>query len=98
MEKLYAHYPFTLELNANIDISGALSTAIRIRKPGAAETDLLEIAASIIDPVEGILEAKVIAAQNDLTGKWAAWTYVVFANGDDQVGVPFNFEMYAEGY
>ncbi len=98
MEKYYAHYPFTITLTANKDVTGAIQTGIRFRKPGDADTDVFEIDATVINDETGELEAKLTAEQNNVVGKWAAWTYVMFANGNDNVGEPYLYTMNAEGY
>ncbi len=97
-EKFYKGFPFSIDFNTGQDITGATKIAARFRKPGDNDIDAFEVIAQIVDEEAGIINALVTAEQNNIIGEWCAWSYVQFSANDDQVGIPYYFNMNAEGH
>ncbi len=96
--KLYANYQYTINLVVGEELVAATETKIRIRQPLTGDNEIIELDATITDIATGTLTATVSASQNDSAGVVSAWAYVNYADGNDQVGIPYVYRIYNEGY
>jgi len=84
-----------IKLTVEQDITGAVQTLIRYKKPSGARG---EWTANIVNPATGILDFEpASAATLDETGQWTLWAFVQFSDGRTAAGEPVTMQVNGEG-
>ena len=96
-EKIYKGYPFVMMAKITDTESMVSATKLEMRylKPGA--TQYATLTATVVNGTIDTIEAKVLAANNNVAGVWTFWPYVENSNGDGMPGTPIQVTIYPEG-
>ena len=76
------------------DLEGVLSAVIRYRKPDGKTG---EFPAAVGDTAKGVIFREVIEGDIDLSGWWAFWAFVTFADGRAAAGETAKVYVWKEG-
>ena len=84
-----------ITLETFIDLEGIENAVIRYRKPSGASG---EFTAAVGDPVKGVIFHECIEGDIDVSGWWAFWAFVTFADGRTAAGQAPKVYIWKEGY
>ena len=84
-----------ITLETFIDLEGIENAVIRYRKPSGKNG---EFAAAVGDPVKGVIFHECIEGDIDVSGWWAFWAFVTFADGRVAAGQAAKVYIWKEGY
>jgi hypothetical protein len=76
------------------DLEGALAAVIKFRKPNGKTG---ELAAAVGDAVKGVIFHECIEGEIDISGWWAFWAFVTFADGRTATGETANVYVWKPG-
>ena len=76
------------------DLSGALSAAIRYRKPNGKTG---EFAAAVRNAGKGIISHECIEGEIDMPGWWTFWAFITFGDGRTAAGETEKVYVWREG-
>ncbi len=96
MSKIYVgQSSFRLTLTTGVNVTAPLTVQIKYRDPkgieGAWDATVKTAATGVI--YKDFAEADAF----DKAGRWTAWAYVVFSDGRDADGEPYQFRVYDVG-
>ena len=84
-----------IKLTVEQDITEAIQTVIRYKKPSGARG---EWTATPADPATGLLKYEpASSATLDECGQWTIWAYVQFSDGRTAAGEPVTMQVNGEG-
>ena len=83
-----------LTLKTFTDLEGILSAVIRFRKPNGKTG---EFAAAVGDMTNGVIFHECIEGDIDLSGWWAFWAFITFADGRTAAGEAAKVYVWNEG-
>ena len=83
-----------ITLNTFIDLEGVISAVIKYRKPDGKTG---ELAAAVGDTANGIIFHECIEGEIDVSGWWAFWAFVTFADGRTAAGETAKVYVWKEG-
>ena len=95
MDRYYKGQTLQIDVLLNVDITGAGTTSSKYRKPSGATGTWT---ASVVEAESGWLRYILAAANNDESGIWTVWSWVVQADATVLIGSPLEIEMRLEGY
>ena len=95
MSNYYKGQTLQIDVIMQVDITGASTTQIKYRKP-LGTTGAWN--ATVVDDESGWLRYVVSAANNDESGIWSVWGYIVQADASVLIGSTLEIEMRVEGY
>jgi len=76
------------------DLEGIISAVIKFRKPDGKTG---ELAAAVSDISNGIIFHECIEGEIDVSGWWAFWAFVIFADGRTAAGEASRVFVWNEG-
>jgi hypothetical protein len=76
------------------DLEGILSAVIKYRKPNGKTG---ELAAAVSDTENGVIFHECIEGEIDVSGWWAFWAFVTFADGRTAAGETERIFVWYEG-
>jgi hypothetical protein len=77
-----------------VDLEGIISAVIKYRKPGGVAG---EFPAAIGDTAKGVIFHECIEGEIDVSGWWAFWAFVTFADGRTAAGETAKVFVWCEG-
>ena len=77
------------------DLEGAILTVIKYRKPNGI---IGEFAAAIGDTANGDIFHECIEGEIDVSGWWALWAFITFADGRTAAGESAKVYIWNEGF
>ena len=83
-----------ITLKTFCDLEGVLSAVIKYRKPSGI---IGEFAAAVSDMAKGIISHECIEGEIDVSGWWAFWAFVTFADGRTAAGEAAKVYVWKEG-
>ena len=83
-----------ITLNTFIDLEGVISAVIKYRKPDGKTG---ELAAAVGDTANGVIFHECIEGEIDVSGWWAFWAFVTFADGRTAAGEAAKVYVWKEG-
>ena len=83
-----------ITLKTFTDLEDAIITVIKFRKPNGI---MGEFAAAIGDTAKGVIFHEVIEGELDVSGWWAFWAFVTFADGRTAAGEVAKVYIWKEG-
>jgi len=83
-----------ITLKTFCDLEGVLSAVIKYRKPSGI---IGEFAAAVSDMAKGIISHECIEGEIDVSGWWAFWAFVTFADGRTAAGEAAKVYVWREG-
>ena len=83
-----------INLKTFTDLEDVLNTVIKYRKPNGK---VGEFAAAVEDATQGIIFHECIEGEIDVSGWWAFWAYVTFADGRTAAGEAAKVYVWNEG-
>jgi hypothetical protein len=83
-----------ITLKTFCDLEGILSAVIKYRKPNGI---IGELAAAVGDVAKGVIFHECIEGELDLSGWWAFWAYITFADGRTAAGEAAKVYIWKEG-
>jgi len=83
-----------ITLKTFIDLEGIESAVIRYRKPDGKAG---EFAAGVSDIARGLISHECLEGEIDVSGWWAFWAFVVFADGRTAAGEAAKVYVWQEG-
>ena len=83
-----------ITLKTFCDLEGIISAAIMYRKPNGKKG---ELAAAVSDAETGIIFHEVIEGEIDVSGWWAFWAFITFADGRTAAGETNKVYIWNEG-
>jgi len=83
-----------ITLKTFTDLEGILSAVIRFRKPNGKTG---EFAAAVGDMTNGVIFHECIEGDIDLSGWWAFWAFITFADGRTAAGEAAKVYVWNEG-
>ena len=95
MAKYFKGQTWQADIFVPVDITGAGTNQIKYRKPSGTTGAWT---ATVVDAEAGWLRYILPAANNDESGTWTVWGYVVQADTSVIIGSPLEVEMRVEGY
>jgi hypothetical protein len=84
-----------LTLKTFIDLEGIEKAVIKYRKPNKKEG---EFAAAVADTESGVIFHECIEGDIDISGWWAFWAFVTFADGRTAAGQVSKVYVWKAGY
>ena len=84
-----------LTLKTFIDLEGIERAVIRYRKPNGKQG---EFAAAVGDAEKGLIFRECIEGDIDVSGWWAFWAFITFADGRTAAGQAAKVYIWKEGY
>ena len=76
------------------DLEGIENAVIRYRKPNSRTG---EFTAAVGDPVKGVIFHECIEGDIDVSGWWAFWAFITFADGRTAAGETAKVYIWLEG-
>jgi hypothetical protein len=76
------------------DLESIISVVIKYRKPNGKTG---ELAAAVSDTEAGVIFHEVIEGEIDVTGWWAFWVFITFADGRTAAGEASKVYVWLEG-
>ena len=83
-----------ITLKTFTDLEGVVSAVIKYCKPDGS---VGEFAAAVGDPAKGVIFHEVIEGEIDVSGWWAFWAFVTFADGRTAAGETAKVYVWQEG-
>ena len=83
-----------ITLKTFVDLEGIISAVIKYRKPNGSTG---ELAAAVGDTANGVIFHECIEGEIDVSGWWAFWAYVTFADGRTAAGEAAKVYVWKEG-
>jgi hypothetical protein len=83
-----------ITLKTFADLEGVLSAVIKYRKPDGKNG---EFSAAVGDTEKGVIFHECIEGEIDVSGWWAFWAFVTFADGRTAAGEAAKVYVWAEG-
>ncbi len=83
-----------ITVNTFCDLEGVLTAAIKFRKPDGL---CGEFVAAVGDTAKGVIFHEVIEGELDVSGWWAFWAFVAFADGRTAAGETAKVFIWNEG-
>jgi hypothetical protein len=83
-----------ITLKTFADLEGVVSAVIRFRKPDGSAG---EFAAAVGDTSKGVIFHECIEGEIDVSGWWAFWAFVTFADGRTAAGETAKVYVWNEG-
>ena len=83
-----------ITLKTFCDLEGCISAAIRFCKPNGSPG---EFAAAVSDMAKGVISHECIEGEIDVSGWWAFWAFVTFADGRTAAGEAAKVYVWKEG-
>jgi hypothetical protein len=77
-----------------VDLEGVLSAVIRFCKPNGKKG---EFTAAVGDTTKGVIFHEYIEGEIDVSGWWAFWAFVIFADGRTAAGETSKVFVWNEG-
>ena len=84
-----------IALKTFCDLEGAILTLIKYRKPNGI---IGEFAAAVGDAAKGVIFHECIEGEIDVSGWWAFWAFVTFADGRTAAGEAAKVYVWKEGF
>jgi len=95
MGKIFAgQSALRITLKTFIDLEGIENAVIKFRKPDGITG---ELAAAVGDTARGVIFHECIEGEIDLSGWWAFWAFVTFADGRTAAGETAKVYVWTEG-
>jgi hypothetical protein len=95
MGKIFAgQSALRITLKTFIDLEGIENAVIKYRKPDGITG---ELAAAVGDTARGVIFHECIEGEIDLSGWWAFWAFVTFADGRTAAGETAKVYVWNEG-
>ena len=95
MGKIYkGQSALRITLNTFTDLEDILSAVIKYRKPDGKTG---EFAAAVGDTAKGVIFHECIEGELDVSGWWAFWAFVTFADGRTAAGEAAKVYIWTEG-
>jgi hypothetical protein len=95
MGKIFAgQSALRITLKTFIDLEGIENAVIKYRKPDGITG---ELAAAVSDTARGVIFHESIEGEIDLSGWWAFWAFVTFADGRTAAGETAKVYVWTEG-
>jgi hypothetical protein len=95
MGKIFAgQSALRITLKTFIDLEGIENAVIKYRKPDGITG---ELAAAVGDTARGVIFHECIEGEIDLSGWWAFWAFVTFADGRTAAGETAKVYVWTEG-
>ena len=83
-----------ITLKTFVDLEGIISAVIKYRKPDGKTG---ELAAAVGDTARGVIFHECIEGEIDVSGWWAFWAFVTFADGRTAAGETAKVYVWREG-
>jgi hypothetical protein len=83
-----------ITLKTFADLEGVLSAVIKYRKPDGKNG---EFSAAVGDAEKGVIFHECIEGEIDVSGWWAFWAFVTFADGRTAAGEAAKVYVWTEG-
>jgi hypothetical protein len=83
-----------ITLKTFTDLEDVLAVCIKFRKPNGSTG---EFAAAVGDMTKGVIFHEVIEGELDVSGWWAFWAFVTFADGRTAAGEAAKVYVWTEG-
>jgi len=83
-----------ITLNTYTDLEGIEAAAIKYHKPNGKTG---EFAAAVGDTAKGVIFHEVIEGEIDVSGWWAFWAFITFADGRTAAGEAAKVYVWNEG-
>jgi len=83
-----------ITLKTFTDLEGIISAVIRFRKPNGKTG---EFSAAVGDMTKGVIFHECIEGDIDLSGWWAFWAFITFADGRTAAGEAAKVYVWNEG-
>ena len=83
-----------ITLKTFVDLEGIENAAIKYRKPNGKTG---ELAAAVGDTANGVIFHECIEGEIDVSGWWAFWAFVTFADGRTAAGEAAKVYVWKEG-
>jgi hypothetical protein len=83
-----------ITLKTFADLEGIISAAIKYRKPDGSAG---ELSAGVGDTAKGIIFHECIEGEIDMSGWWAFWAFITFADGRMAAGEAAKVFIWQEG-
>ena len=84
-----------ITLETFIDLEGIENAVIRYRKPGGVNG---EFVAAVANTAQGLIFHECIEGDIDVSGWWAFWAFITFADGRVAAGQAAKVYIWKEGY
>jgi hypothetical protein len=95
MNRLYkGQSALRITLKTFTDLEGIISAVIRYIKPNGSTG---EFTAGVSDTVKGIIFHECIEGEIDMSGWWALWAFITFADGRTAAGETAKLFIWQEG-
>jgi hypothetical protein len=95
MARIYAgQSALRITLKTFIDLEGIIAAVIKYRKPDGAAG---EFSAGIADSARGVIFHECLEGEIDLSGWWAFWAFITFADGRTAAGETAKVFVWNEG-
>lgn len=98
MGKIYVgQTALRIQCTCGVDITGSTTHVIKYIKPDEAETQG-EWIATISDAANGVMFFDfTLTSELDVAGIWKLWAYIVFSDGKNAPGEPFDIQVFEQG-
>ena len=83
-----------ITLKTFVDLEGIISAVIRYCKPNGKKG---ELTAAVCDTANGVIFHEVIEGEIDVSGWWAFWAFITFADGRTAAGETAKVFVWKEG-
>ena len=83
-----------ITLKTFVDLEGIESAVIKYRKPNGSKG---ELAAAVGDTENGLVFHECIEGEIDVSGWWAFWAFITFADGRTAAGEAAKVYIWKEG-
>ena len=83
-----------ITLKTFVDLEDIISAVIKYRKPNGKTG---ELAAAVRDTANGVIFHEVIEGEIDVSGWWAFWAFITFADGRTAAGETAKVFVWKEG-
>ena len=83
-----------IALKTFVDLEGIESAVIKYRKPNGSKG---ELAAAVGDTENGVIFHECIEGEIDISGWWAFWAFITFADGRTAAGEAAKVYVWKEG-
>ena len=84
-----------ITLKTFVDLEGIENAVIRFRKPNGK---IGEFEAAVGDSTQGVIWHECIEGDIDVSGWWAFWAFITFADGRTAAGQTAKVFIWKEGY
>jgi hypothetical protein len=95
MNKIYkGQSALRITIKTFTDLDGIVSAVIKYRKPDGT---MGEFAAGVGDMAKGVIFHECIEGEIDMSGWWAFWAFIIFADGRTAAGETARLFVWDEG-